>query len=148
MDEGRIQKATRRARLILSDGREVCGDVFVGLYEPHHLGPQRVGELLNEEDTFIPVKTDQGVLLVNRARIVSVTLPADREQDDLVTLGKRYEVRVTTTRGDLNGTIFVNLRENATRVRDYFNQPLRFLPLFQSQTIAYLNRDFILLVQD
>ena len=148
MDEGRIEKATRRARLVLSDGREVHGDVFVGLYEPHHVGPQRVGELLNEQEAFIPVKTDEGVLLVNRTRVISVTLPADREQDDLVTLGKRYEVRVTTTHGELKGAIFINLPETSARVRDYFNQPLPFLALFQSQTVAYLNRDFIVLVQD
>jgi len=148
MDEGRIQKTTRRARLVFSDGREVRGDVFVGLYEAHHLGPQRVGELLNEREVFIPVKTDQGVLLVNRAHLVSVTLPSDREQDDLVTLGKRYEVHVTTTRGELKGAVFVNLPETSSRVRDYFNQPLSFLPIFQSETVAYLNRDFIVLVQD
>lgn len=148
MDERRIQKAIRHARLVLSDGREIRGDVFVGLCDPHHLGPQRVGELLNEEAPFIPVKTEKGVLLLHRVHIVSVTLPANRERDELIALGKRYAVRVTTTHGDLRGAIFVNLPEASTRTRDYFNQPLRFLPLFQSRTVTYLNREFIVLVQD
>ncbi len=148
MDEGRIQKATRPAKIVLSTGRGIRGDVFVGLYDPHHLGPQRVGELLNEDLAFLPVKTDKGVVLVNRAHIVSAALPADREEDDLVRLGKRYEVRVTTTAGDLRGAVFVNLPEVATRVADYFNQPLRFLPIFQARTVIYLNREFILLVRD
>lgn len=148
MDEGRIEKATRPARLVLSNGREIRGEVFVGLYDPHHVGPQRVGELLNEAPAFMPVKTDKRVLMVNRAHIVSVTLPADRERDELAMLGKRYAVRVKTTRGELRGTVFVNLPEGATRVTDYFNQSVHFLPLFQARTIVYLNRDFIVHVQD
>jgi hypothetical protein len=148
MDEGRIQKATRKATLVLSSGRQIRGDVFVGLYDPHHTGPQRVGELLNEDLAFLPVKTDKGVVLVNRAHIVSAALSADREHDDLARLGKRYEVRVTTTDGEVRGAVFVNLPDVATRVADYFNQPIRFLPLFQSRTVIYLNREFVLLVRD
>jgi hypothetical protein len=148
MDEGRIEKATRRARLVLSNGREIRGEVFVGLYDAHHVGPQRVGELLNEDPAFIPVKTGKGVILVNSAHIVSVALPADREKDDLVTLGKRYTVRVKTTRGEFRGTVFVNLPDVSTRVRDYLNQPLRFFTLFQSRTVIYLNRTYVVLVED
>lgn len=148
MDDGRIQKATRPTKIILSTGREIRGDVFVGLYDLHHSGPQRVGELLNENTAFLPVKTDKGVVLVNRAHIVSAALPADREHDDLVRLGKRYEVRVTTIGGDLRGAVFVNLPDVAIRVADYFNQPLRFLPLFRARTVTYLNREFILVVRD
>lgn len=148
MDDGRIEKATRNAKVVLSSGREIRGEVFVGLYDPHHAGPQRVGELLNEHLAFIPVKTNEGVLLVNRDHIVSATLPADRERDELLTLGKQYTVRVTTMHGEVRGAIFVNLPEVSTRVADYFNQPLRFLPLFQARTVVYLNREFVLLVQD
>jgi hypothetical protein len=148
MDDGRIQKATRPTTIVLSSGREIRGDVFVGLYDPHHLGPQRVGELLNEPLAFIPVRTNRGVLLVNRSHIVSATLPADRESDELLKLGKRYTVRVTTANGDLRGAIFVNLPEVATRVADYFNQSLRFFPLYQARTVVYVNREFILSVRD
>lgn len=148
MDEGRIQKATRPAKIILSTGREIRGHVFVGLYDSHHSGPQRVGELLNEEKPFVPVKTAKGVLLINRTHIVSATLPTNLERDDLVTLGKRYQVRVTTTRGEVRGVVFVNLPDGATRVADYFNQPAQFLPIFQTRTVLYLNREFILLVRD
>jgi hypothetical protein len=148
MDDGRIEKATRRARLVLSDGRDIRGEVFVGLYDPHHVGPQRVGELLNEASAFMPVRTGKSVLMVNRAHIVAVTLPADRERDELAMLGKRYTVRVKTTRGEFRGAVFVNLPEVSTRVTDYFNQPVHFLPLFQARTIVYLNRDFIVHVQD
>jgi hypothetical protein len=96
----------------------------------------------------MPVKTDKSVLMVNRAHLVSVTLPADRERDELATLGKRYTVRVTTTRGELRGAVFVNLPDASNRVTDYFNQPVHFLPLFQARTIVYLNREFIVHVQD
>jgi hypothetical protein len=148
MDDGKIQKAARKANLVLSSGRRIRGNVFVWLYDSHHFGPQRVGELLNENLAFLPIKTDKGVVLVNRTHIVSAALPADREHDELVKLGKRYEVRVTTTNGAVRGAVFVNLPAVTNRVADYFNQPIRFLPLFQARTVIYLNRDFILLVRD
>jgi len=149
MDDAKIEKATRRARFLLSDGTDVDGDVFVGLYEPHHIGPQRVGELINDEGPFLPVKTGGGTLLLNRRHVVHVTMPSEWEADELATLGKRYTVVVSLVTGQsLDGVIFVNLREGASRVKDYFNQPVAFLPLFRQGWIVYLNRDFIRSIQD
>lgn len=77
MDEGRIEKATRRARFVLSGGCRIRGEVFVGLYEPHHPGPQRVGEVLNA----VRAKTMRGEF----CGTVFVNLPdvPNRVQDSL-----------------------------------------------------------------
>lgn len=149
MDERRIEKETRRVLFALSDGSEIRGEVFLRLYEAHHAGLQKLGGLLNEKKPFIPIKTNDGVLLINRSHIVLGQVDLESEKDDLMDLGEKYTISVKLAKGkELRGEIFVNLSEGANRVKDYFNQPTDFLPLIQSEHVVYLNQQFILSVQD
>jgi hypothetical protein len=80
---------------------------------------------------------------------VTAAVAAKAEKDDLMTLGKQYAVRIRTTQEiEIQGDIYVNLPEESSRAKDYFNQSARFFPLFQPASIVYVNRDFILAVQE
>ncbi|MDC4227698.1 MAG: hypothetical protein MPW15_26585 [Candidatus Manganitrophus sp.] len=71
------------------------------------------------------------------------------ELDDLMTLGKKYTVALKMIRGkEIQGDIYVNLPEGFCRVKDYFNQPVQFFPLIQSEFVVYINRELVLFVQD
>ncbi|MBI3596402.1 MAG: hypothetical protein HY203_04530 [Nitrospirae bacterium] len=64
-------------------------------------------------------------------------------------MGKQYAVRIKTTQEkEIPGDIYVNLPEESSRVKDYFNQPARFFPLFQPASIIYVNWNFILTVEE
>jgi hypothetical protein len=147
MDERKVEKQTQEVDFELSDGSAVRGAVFLRLYEAHHSGHQRVGELLNEEPSFIPVRTDQGGFLLNTARIAVARIRADSEADELMMLGKQYPVRVRTVQGkEIEGVVCVNLPEEFSRVKDYFNQPVRFFAILQPGFVTYINRQSILSV--
>lgn len=149
MDEQRIEKENRPVLFELYDGSEIDGEVFLRLYEAHHAGLQKVGDLLNEETRVIPLRTKTGTLLLNRSRIASAKVRAELEKDDLMTLGKKYTVSLKMIRGkEIQGDIFVNLPEGFCRVKDYFNQPVQFFPLIQSEFVIYINRELLLYVQD
>jgi hypothetical protein len=149
MDEQRIEKVTQKVHFELADRHQLDGEVFLRLYESHHTGHQMVGDLLNESLSFIPVKTAGGVFLLSASQIVTAAVSSESEKDDLMTLGKQYTVRIKTTLDEeIRGDIFVNLPEESSRVKDYFNQPARFFPLFQPASILYINRQFILTVQE
>ncbi|PLX83493.1 MAG: hypothetical protein C0617_11225 [Desulfuromonas sp.] len=149
MGEQKIEKNRRRVLFTLADGSDIEGTVFLSLYEMHRLGPQRVGELLNGEDAFIPVETAEGLLHLNVANISVARTDADGEVDELMTLGRRYPVEVTTLHGpQVRGEVCVNLPDGNCRVRDFLNQPLRFFPLFLPGEVAYLNPCFVLSVRD
>jgi hypothetical protein len=149
MDERKIQKQTQDVVFEMSDKSEVSGEVFLGLYEAHHTGRQKVGDLLNEQLLFVPVKTAHGAVLLNVSHIVTVTVRSEAEKDDLMTLGKKHAVRIKTTQGkEVNGDVFVNLPEETSRVKDYFNQPLYFFTIFQPTIIIYINRRFILSIEN
>ncbi len=149
MDERRIEKETRQVLFELSDGSEISGEVFLRLYEAHHAGLQKLGGLLNEKKPFIPIKTKEGVFLINRSHIVLGKANVESEKDDFMALGEKYAVRVKMAKGkEVQGNIFVNLSAGANRVKDYFNQSIEFLPLIQPECVVYLNQQFILSVQD
>lgn len=149
MDERKIEKQTQVVVFGMSDHREINGEVFLRLYEAQHTGRQKVGDLLNDQQLFIPVKTLQGPVLLNVSQIVTVTVGSGFEKDDLMILGKKYTVCIRTTQNiEIKGDIFVNLPEEVSRVKDYFNQSLQFFAIFQHSSIIYINRHFILSVQD
>lgn len=149
MDERKIEKENRPVLFELSDGSEVEGEVFLRLYEAHHAGLQKVGDLLHEEKKFIPVRTKGGTLLLNRSHIVVAKVPAPLEKDDLMTLGKKYSVSLKMVLGKvIEGDVFVNLPEGFCRMKDYLNQPVRFFTLIQPEFVVYINQEFVLSVQD
>lgn len=149
MEDRKIVKNRRQVLFTLEDGSEVDGKVFLSLYEARHQGPQRVGELLNGEEGFIPVETKEGTVHLNVANIVCAITPLAEEGDDLMTLGEKYRIRISTVGGkQIEGDVFVNLPHDRCRVSDYLNQPQRFCRIFLSEQIAYLGTRFMLAVRD
>lgn len=149
MDERKIEKENRPVLFELSDGSEIEGEVFLRLYEEHHAGLQKVGDLLNEEKRFIPIRTKGGTLLINRSHIALARVKAEMEKDDLMTLGKKVAVSLKMVQGRaVQGDIFIDLPEGFCRVKDYMNQPIQFFILIQPEFVVYINQKFVLSVQD
>lgn len=48
----------------------------------------------------------------------------------------------------LEGEVYVNLPQGASRAKDYFNQDLTFYALLKGETVFDIHRSFILTVQD
>ncbi len=149
MGDQQIDMQKRQVSLILGDGSRLDGEVFLSLYDARHVGPQRLGGLLNGKDRFLPVETAEGVTLVNIARIACARTGTDQEAAELMRLGKKYRVRITTLlQEEIAADLYVNLPQTRQRVKDCLNQPLCFLPLFQGDEMLYLNLDYILRVHD
>ena len=149
MDERAIQKETQQVTVDLSDGTHIDGEFFLRLFEAHHTGRQTIGDLLNQNLFFIPIKTSKGFVLLNTSQIVVVQIKQEFEKDELMTLGKKHTVRIRTVQGrEMSGDLYVNLPVESSRVKDYVNQPIQFFSLYQAASILYINRQFILSVQD
>lgn len=148
MTDQKIAKERRPVLLTLADGSEVKGEVFLSLYEAKRMGPQRVGELLNGGEVFLPVATAEGMIHVNVSNIVTARTEMQSEWDDLETLGRKYTVRIKTHLGEISGEVFVNLPREHSRVSDFLNQPDRFLRLSGPEEIVYVAARYILSVRD
>lgn len=109
---------------------------------------ERLGDLLNGDDRFLPVRTIEGVVLVKLARIVTARTALAEEDDGLMRLGQRYPVQITTMLGEISAILFANMPESHRRVKDCLNLSERFLPLSLTNQVLHLNTDYILYVRD
>jgi len=148
MNERRLATVTRSVLLVLSNGRQQPGDLFLQLVSPHHGGLQRVGELLNGDDRFLPLRSAEDVSLVNLEQVVSVQVDRDEELDPLLLLGEHHRVRLKTVLGHcFDAEIHVNLPGSRGRVKDFLNDPARFVPCLLPDKVLYLNPRFLLTVE-
>lgn len=150
MDDQRIMVETCQVELVMVNGLRISGETFLQLQGAYLTGPQRVGEILDDEEIFLPVRNNSNqVQLVNLEQVVSVSLSAELEFDPLLALGEQYQVRVEPVVGDtVEARIFVNLPGNKSRVKDFLNQKKRFLPFLQEERVIYFARKRILRVTD
>lgn len=75
MSEFRIEKQRVHADLMLGTGATVGGSFFVSGATPLHVGPERVGDLLNAQTGFFPFELSDGTTaLYNRKHVVIVAL--------------------------------------------------------------------------
>jgi len=149
MGEQRLETNSCAVTLQLTNGEELTGEVFLQLVGARGIGIQRVGELLNTEDCFLPLRRDGRVSLINLRQVALVKVAADREADDLTRLGVQQQVSVSTTVGkSFQASIYINLPSHSGRVKDFLNQRQRFLPFFVDDQVIYLNFRFILQVED
>lgn len=135
--------------LQLATGEELTGEIFLQLMGARGFGGQRLEELLNGADGFLPFRCQGETTLINLRRVASISVGEDPEKDALMKLGKRHEVSVRTTVGStLAAEVYVNLPADRCRVKDFLNQKLRFLPFFVGERIVYINSYCILQVKD
>ncbi|MCK5065019.1 MAG: hypothetical protein KAQ97_07035 [Candidatus Fermentibacteraceae bacterium] len=149
MSSEKIDKKKKEVLFTLSDGTEIKGEVYLWLYSTNHIGAQRIDELLNDENHFIPVETVDGFVLLNSTNIMHAKTNLEEKSHNLIMMGEKYRVSITTLHHkNLEVDLFISLPEGFRRVKDYLNQPIRFFTFFQSGYILCINRDFILSIQD
>ncbi len=149
MNDPRINVDSRQSEVVLSNGERLVGQIFLQLYGLHLTSPQRIAEALNGAENFLPVRIGEKVKLINLDQVMAVYALAADEFDPLLALGEEHRVRVTPGVGEpLEARIFVNLPNGHHRVKDYLNQPARFLLFLVGEQVVYMARRWILLVED
>lgn len=150
MNEHKIEKKIHSVSFMLSDESKIEGYVFLSLYEVTHSGPQNLGDLLNGDEQFIPVKTDKGIELLNLNHIVQARIGSEGESDDIMKMGSAYTIRAKISVGEsVEGDIFISLQDGRFgRVKDYANLPFAFLRIFQPEHVIYVNQRYIISIHD
>ncbi len=149
MEDHHISVEARTVELVLTNGARLSGEMFLQLHGLHQAGTQRVGEVLNGENNFLPVRTAEGLKLVNLTQIVALSVSAETEFDPILAIGEEHRVRVTTSVGEtLDARIHVNLPSGNNRVKDFLDQQKRFLLFIIEENVVYIARRKILLVED
>ena len=124
MSEYRVEKVRADAELTLTTGARVNGCFFLWASSQTHAGPERVGDLLNEQPGFFPFELESGeTALYNREHVVIVRLPSSLSEARLepgYEVAKRRLVSMLLTTGDqIVGTVSVFQPSGRDRLSDY-----------------------------
>lgn len=143
----------RQVRVAITAGPETTeGYVFVAEHSEHTRGAERIGEILNHPESFLPVRKagDDRVYLYHKQAIHLLTLlEPDRQQWELEELAysPSQHVEITLVTGEvLRGITYVDPRPERSRVSDLLNLPDRFLMLVRDQGVTYVAKWHILRV--
>jgi hypothetical protein len=122
--EFRVEKTRAAAQLTLATGVTVRGCFFLWGASHSHLGPDRIGDLLNEQTGFFPFELEDGqTVLYNRAHVVQVRLPPDALETQLepgYEAATRRVVSMLLSTGDrITGTVAIYLPPGRDRLSDY-----------------------------
>ncbi len=119
------------AEVLLADGRRLLGKVFLPAEAPHHRGPERPHEWINEPRAFVaflPQGAPQAVLL-NKQTLICVTVSAQSDLGDAPELDAGHEVLVSLVGHELRGRLRIDLPAHQNRALDLLNAPEAFLVL-------------------
>jgi hypothetical protein len=152
MDELRIPTVTLAAELVLTDGREFPGQLFVPASAPRHGGPARPSEWLNEPAEFFAFLPDDASspIMVNKGEVLYVSVQAEANDvgltEDVAVPRQAVEVECAGRR--LEGHFAIDMPAGHTRVLDYLNRSERFLTLRNGRRHYLLRKSGITRVFD
>jgi hypothetical protein len=131
MSQFRVEKHRAEAELTLAGGAAVRGWFFLASSTAHHLGPERVADLLNAETGFFPFSpaggTADDTVLINRAHVILVKL-LERTDEPQVDPGydiatQRHVVMRLSNGSTLGGAVRVYRPAGRDRLSDYARLP-------------------------
>jgi hypothetical protein len=131
VSEFRVEKRREAAEITLSTGTTVAGHFFLSGSSQLHAGPERVGDLLNLEASFLPFqRADGDTALINRAHVIKVVLPQnviEAQLDDGYDVATRRHISVLLSNGEtITGHVAVYRPIGRDRLSDYAHIDDRF----------------------
>ena len=149
MSDYRIEKIRRHLLVVLTDGSRIDGEVFLRPVSRFRSRPEEPLDLLNDEEPFFAIDSDERTLLVAKCNVARVELPVPGEDDsNLAAIGVPVEVALTNG-STCTGSIFLETRADRPRLMDYLNAySPRFLPVIDARQMVLVNKDTIAHVRE
>jgi len=146
-----IPRVAIPATLLQTAGAKREGEIYVMERVPQHAGPETPLDMLNRGEGFFPFrpKGDQGaILLVTKARTVTLTVPRTTAPEDPARLSAARTGRLELTLADgsrLSGWATIELPEHHSRLLDYLNASAEpFFAISTGEEIHLVNRAHVL----
>lgn len=151
MSEFRVEKQRAEAELTLSTGTRVKGAFFLSASSAEHVGPERVGDLLNGEPGFFPFElaggTNARTVLYNRAHVTTIALPANAIEARLnpgYDVATKRRVSILLSNGTrVAGTVSVYRPAGRDRLSDFAHVEGPFQYLETSDRTLIINTAYI-----
>ncbi|MFN0063956.1 MAG: hypothetical protein ACKVPX_15725 [Myxococcaceae bacterium] len=148
MEELRVPKRQARVELRWPGGKTQSVAVYLAEFASTHTGAQRISELLNGRDAFVPAfdVEAEAVVFLRCTNISVVRVQADLEPSDAEqhTLPQEHEVRITLMDGTTVSGLMSYVRPpGRERVMDFLNEESRFFPLLDKDQTLLVNKEHV-----
>lgn len=150
MSEYRIEKLKRQVTVLLNDGSQLEGEIFLRPLSRYRPRPEEPLELLNDVEPFFPLLVRPGeAIILSKSGVASVETSIEEGEDhEFTALG--LPVEVTMVNGmKRSGSVFIESRAGRQRLFDFLNAfPSRFLPVVDARRICLVNTQSIAHVRE
>ena len=145
-DDLKVPKRRARVEVLLPGGAARQVTVFLAGYAQRHSGPERLSDLLNAVEDFVPavdVATDT-MMFLSRHGIAAARLGREFEHSDEGEPDEQHEVEIELVGGTaLRGTIAFVRPSQGSRLLDHLNGAEPFVRLSQGDKVALVNKRHI-----
>lgn len=138
------------ATVLLAGGGKRDGQIYVMERVSQHAGHETPLDMLNRPEAFFPFRAKdekEGVLLVAKARTVSLTVPRPDDEDSArLSAAKQASLEVTLADGSkLSGWATLELPQYHARLLDYLNASAEpFFAITTADAVHLVNRAHVL----
>jgi len=149
-----IPRVAIQATLLQTSGGKREGEIYVMERVPQHAGHETPLDMLNRSEGFFPFRPGKdggGVLLVAKARTVSLTVHRTEPEDQArLSAAKQASLELTLADGSkLSGRATLELPEYHSRLLDYLNasNTEAFFAIATADEVHLVNRAHVLYVR-
>jgi hypothetical protein len=145
-DELRIPKRRAQVELLLSGGARLVVGFFLAEFAGTHAGHERLSDLLNGRDNFLPAFDlgSETMTFVARKSIAAAMVGPEWEPATDVGEAERHEVEIVLLNGTaLHGALQFLLPPDRSRLLDHLNDAQPFLRLEQADRVVLVNKRHI-----
>ena len=148
----RVPKNPLEVELALQGARPRRVEIFLAEHGSHDFNRQKVLELLDEADSFLPVRdleTGRWESFNSRAIVwigmSASSIGAEGSADEL--FEHRRSIRVELASGDwLHGEVLYSASDSGPRLVDHLNRSERYFRLWRGDRVLLVNKDRVLTV--
>lgn len=145
-DELRVPKRRVQAEVLLPGGATRQATFFLSEFAPHHNGPERLSDLLNAQDDFVPAvdAATESMIFINRHIVAAARVAGEWEPGDELPGAEEHELEIVLVDGRvLRGTARFVLPAGRTRLLDFLNDEQPFIRLAEQAMVALINKRHI-----
>jgi hypothetical protein len=145
-DDLRVPKRRAQVEVLMPGGAARQVTVFLSEFASRHNGPERLSDLLNAEEDFIPAvdATTDTVVFLNRHGIAAARIAREWEISRDEPPGEQHELEIALVDGTtLRGAVTVVLPPEHARLLDFLNDAQPFVRLAEREKVALVNKRHI-----
>jgi hypothetical protein len=151
VEEFRVPTQAIGAEILLADGSQIRGEIFVAASMATHTGPEHVDEWIEEPSAFFPFLPEgqTSALVYAKAAVVALSVRiGDGDGEPLPDDTAEHRVILECAGSTHEGRVTVDLPSHQRRVLDYMNHERSFVCLVGDGQVHFVRKTAVICVRE